>query len=160
MKIVPQTTSSHTAAHMALYHTVSQTFLSHITPVMAAATVYWQGAIISMFILCFYLFMWSSSSDTILSSELGAGITLLCNSITRHKVACGIAVESQEYGSLESREPMSIQVHNSHADLQVFATEVDDGLVGGHHDGCVGDLPHQLGGQSAVQASRAFLLEH
>lgn len=37
---------------------------------------------------------------------------------------------------------------------------VHDGFVGGHHDGSVGNLPHQLCGQAAVQALVALLAPH
>ena len=38
--------------------------------------------------------------------------------------------------------------------------EVHDQLVGGHHDGRVGDLPDQVGGQPPVQPGPALLPVH
>ena len=40
------------------------------------------------------------------------------------------------------------------------AEEVDHQLVGAHHDGGVGDLPHQVGGEAAVQRTEALLPGH
>lgn len=38
--------------------------------------------------------------------------------------------------------------------------QVDDQFVGGHHDGRVGDLAHQVGGEAAVQRAVALLPRH
>lgn len=35
--------------------------------------------------------------------------------------------------------------------------EVDNQLVGAHHDGCVGYLAYQVGGEAAVQGAKALL---
>ena len=36
--------------------------------------------------------------------------------------------------------------------------QVDGELVGGHHDGRVGDLADELGAEATIQANPAFLL--
>lgn len=38
--------------------------------------------------------------------------------------------------------------------------EVDYQLIGAHHDGGVGDLPDQVGGEAAVQGPVALLFGH
>lgn len=38
--------------------------------------------------------------------------------------------------------------------------EVDHQLVGAHHDGGVGDLSYQVGGEAAVQGAVALLFGH
>ena len=40
------------------------------------------------------------------------------------------------------------------------ADRVDHGLVGGHHDGRVGDLPHEVGAEAAVEADQPLLAAH
>lgn len=40
------------------------------------------------------------------------------------------------------------------------AQEVDHQLIGAHHDGGVGDLSHQVGGEPAVQGRVALLSGH
>ena len=40
------------------------------------------------------------------------------------------------------------------------ADQVDHGLVGGHHDGRVGDLPAELGDHAAVEAAPPLLAVH
>jgi len=42
----------------------------------------------------------------------------------------------------------------------VLGEQVHDGLVGRHHDGRVGDLAHELGGEAAVEAADALLVPH
>ena len=42
--------------------------------------------------------------------------------------------------------------------LSVLAEGIDRQLVGRHHDGRVGDLPHQLGPEAPVEPQPALLL--
>lgn len=44
--------------------------------------------------------------------------------------------------------------------LKLVAQKVNDELVGGHHDGCVGDLTHQVGGEPTVQCFKPLLPGH
>ena len=43
---------------------------------------------------------------------------------------------------------------------ELLFEQVDGELVGGHHDGRVGDLPDELGAEPSVQAEPSFLLVH
>ena len=45
-------------------------------------------------------------------------------------------------------------------DIEGLPERVDGELVGGHHDGGVGDLSDQLGAQTPVQSPPSLLLVH
>lgn len=44
--------------------------------------------------------------------------------------------------------------------LRTVLQQVHDELVGGQHDGRVGDLPHELGEEASVEGEVALLAEH
>ena len=43
---------------------------------------------------------------------------------------------------------------------KVLGEAIHNCLICGHHDGCVRDLPHQLGAQAPVDPAVTFLLRH
>ena len=51
-----------------------------------------------------------------------------------------------------------LRLDNVAAICIVLVDEVNGELVGGHHDGCVGDLPDEVGGEAPIKSRPALLL--